>query len=125
MEKEEREILINKIIGYCIDVHKELGPGFIETVYHKSLESKFKDEKLNFESQKEIPIYYHNRFVGIHKLDFLIENEIILEIKTVEEIHNKYYAQVRSYLKAVDKKMGLLINFADFKLDIRRVEINK
>lgn len=125
MEKEEVEILINKIIGYCIDVHKELGPGFLETVYHKSLEIKFKDEKLSFESKKEIPIYYHNRLVGIHKLDFLIENEIVLEIKTVEEIHKKYYAQLRAYLKAVDKEIGLLINFADFKLDIRRVERNK
>ncbi|MEW6096437.1 MAG: GxxExxY protein [bacterium] len=109
-------------MGYCIDVHKELGPGFLESIYHKSLDIKFTNEKLNFESEKEIPIYYHKVLVGTHKLDFLIEEEVVLELKTVEEIDKKYYAQVRSYLKAVDKEIGLLVNFADFKLDVRRVE---
>ena len=122
MEKEEIELLINKIIGYCIDVHKELGPGFLESIYHKALEIKFAEEGIDFESEKEIPVYYHKKLVGIHKLDFLIENELVLELKTTEEIHKKYYAQVRSYLKAVDKEIGLLVNFADFKLDPRRVE---
>lgn len=125
MEKEEMELLINKIIGYCIDVHKEIGPGFLESIYHRSLEIKFAKEGIDFESEKEIPVYYQKRLVGAHKLDFLIEEELVLELKTVEEIDKKYYAQVRSYLKAVDKEIGLLVNFADFKIDARRVERNR
>lgn len=125
MEKEELEILINKIIGHCIDVHKELGPGFLESIYHRALEIKFAEEEMCFESEKEIPVHYHNKLVGTHKLDFLIEEEVVLELKTVEDIHKKYYAQVRSYLKAIDKEIGLLVNYADFTLDIRRVERDK
>jgi len=113
---------INKIIGCCIEVHKELGPGFLESIYHKALEIKFIKESIPFESEKEIQIYYHKKLVDTHNLDFLIENEIILELKTVEEIHKKYYAQVRSYLKATEKEIGLLVNFTDFKLDVRRIE---
>ncbi len=122
MEKKEIETLINKIIGLCIDVHNELGPGFLESIYHRALEIKFADEKLYFESKKEVPVYYHDRLVGTHKLDFLIEGEVVLELEIVEEIHKKYYAQVRSYLNAIDREMGLLVNFADIKVDIMRVE---
>jgi GxxExxY protein len=144
MEKEEIEKLINKIIGCCIDIHKELGPGFLESIYHKALEIRFsprainkrkdngkiekryitrgKEEGIKFESEKEIAVSFHKKFIGIHRLDFLVEKEIVLELKTVKEIHKKYYAQVRSYLKAVNKDIGLLTNFSDFKLDPRRVE---
>ena len=112
----------NKIIGCCIEVHKELGPGFLESIYHRALEIKFSEEGIIFESEKETSVYYHGKTVGTHNLDFLIENEVVLELKTVEEIHKKYYAQVRSYLNAVNKEIGLLVNFSDFKLDARRVE---
>jgi GxxExxY protein len=120
--KEEREELIRRIIGCCIDVHKELGPGFLESVYHRALEIRFGEEEICFESEREMPVYYHSRSVGAHRLDFLVEKEVVLELKTVEEIHKKYYAQVRSYLKAANKETGLLVNFADFRLDSRRVE---
>ena len=122
MEKEELEKLTHKIIGCCIDVHKELGPGFLESIYHRALEIRFAEEDIKFESEKEISVSFHKKFIGIHRLDFLVEKEVVLELKTVEEIHKKYYAQVRSYLKAVNKDIGLLINFSDFKLDLRRVE---
>ncbi len=125
MEKKEIEELINKIIGHCINVHKELGPGFLESIYHRALEIEFSEAHIDFESEKEIPVYYHKKIAGTHRLDFLIEGEITLELKTVEEIHKKYYAQVRSYLKATNKDIGLLVNFADFKLDVRRVEKEK
>ena len=124
MEKEKLELLINKVIGCCIDVHKELGPGFLENVYQKSLEIKFSEEKIGFESEKEIQVYYHKELVGAHRLDFFVENEIVLELKTVEDINKKYYAQVRAYLNATDVDIGLLVNFAGFKVDVRRVERN-
>lgn len=107
MEKEELEKLINKVIGCCIDVHKEMGPGFLESIYHRALEIRFAEKGIDFESEKEILIFFHKKFIGMHKLDFLVERELVLELKTVEDIHGKYYAQVRSYLKAINKEIGL------------------
>jgi GxxExxY protein len=80
-------------------------------------------QKLTFESEKEVKIKYHGIEVGIHKIDLFVENEIVVELKTVEDLNKKYYAQVRSYLKALNKEIGLLVNFADFTLDVRRVEL--
>ncbi len=78
---------------------------------------------LLFESGKEVKVTYYGEDVGIHKLDLLIEGEIVVELKTVEELNKKYYAQVRSYLKALNKQVGLLVNFSSYKLDVRRVEL--
>ncbi len=90
-------------------VNKELGPGFLvpigilrESIYHKALEIRFAEEEIKFESEKEISVSFHKKFVGLHRLDFLVEKEIVLELKTVKEIHKKYYAQVRSYLSRSD-----------------------
>jgi len=81
-EKEELEKLVNKIIGCCIDVHKEIGPGFLESIYHRALEIRFAEEEIKFESEKEISVFFHKKFIGIHRLDFLLEKEIVLELKT-------------------------------------------
>ena len=114
--------LTDRIIKACIDVHKELGPGFLESIYHNALKIELKRQHLNFESEKEVRVEYNGVEVGIHRVDLFVEGEIVVELKTVEELHKKYYAQVRSYLKALKKEVGLLVNFADFKIDIRRVE---
>jgi GxxExxY protein len=86
---------------------------------------ELKKQNLPFESEKEVTVFYGGSSVGIHKIDLLIGNEIILELKAVEDLNKKYYAQVRSYLKALNKQVGLLINFSGFKLDVRRVELAK
>ncbi len=80
---------------------------------------------LLFESEKEVRVTYCGEDVGTHKLDLLVEGEIIVELKTVEELNKKYYTQVRSYLKALKKQVGLLVNFSSYKLDVRRVELEK
>jgi GxxExxY protein len=125
MEKWRMEELTEKIINACIAVHKELGPGFLESIYHNALLIELKKQNLLFESEKEVTVSYCGSEVGVHKIDLLIEKEIILELKTVEDLNKKYYAQVRSYLKAMNKQVGLLINFSGFKLDVRRVELAK
>ncbi len=125
MEKWREEGLTDKIIRACINVHKELGPGFLESIYHNALRVEFARQNLAFESEKEIKIFYQDVEVGIHRLDLFVEDEIVVELKTVEEISGKYYAQVRSYLKAVDKRIGLLVNFADSKIDVRRIELER
>jgi len=108
-----------------IEVHKELGPGFLESVYRSAVAVEFHKQGILFESEKEITLNYKGEIVGMHRLDLFIENELVVELKTVDELHKKHYAQVRSYLKAVGKTIGLLVNFADFQLDPRKVELNK
>jgi len=127
MEKWGKAELTDRIINAFICVHKELGPGFLETIYHKAILVELKKRNIIFESEKEVRVrvIYRGEDVGIHKLDLLVEGEIVVELKTVEELNKKYYAQVRSYLRALNKQFGLLVNFSNYKLDVRRVELEK
>src|SRR3990172_2037724 len=123
MEKWGKEDLTDKIINACIIVHKELGPGFLENIYHNALKIELERQKIAFVSEKEVRVRYRNIEIGVHKIDLFVEGEIVVELKTVEDLNKKYYAQVRSYIKALKKEVGLLVNFADFTLDVRRVEL--
>ncbi len=114
--------LIYRTIGCLITVHKELGPGFLENVYHRAVEIELAHQGLGFESEKEIELHYRDKRIGIHRLDLVVEKELVVELKTVEELHKKHYAQVRSYLQATGRPVGLLVNFSEYKLDPRRVE---
>lgn len=125
MDREELDQLIYRVIGSMIEVHKVLGPGFIEGVYRKSLMIEMRKRGIGFETELEVPLDYKGEGVGVHRLDLFVENELVVELKAVAELHKKHYAQVRSYLKAVHKPIGLLVNFADFELDVRRVELPK
>jgi len=116
--------LTYKVIGCMIEVHKELGPGFLESVYHRALEIELRHQGIAFESEKEISLRYRGETIGVHRLDLFVENELVVELKTMEALSKKHYAQVRSYLKAVGKEVGLLANFADYQLDPRRVELS-
>jgi GxxExxY protein len=117
--------LIYNVIGCMIEVHKELGPGFLESVYRNAVAVELHNKGILFESEKEITLHYKADIIGTHRLDLFVENELVVELKTVEELHKKHYAQVRSYLKAVRKQIGLLVNFADFQLDARKVELKQ
>lgn len=117
--------LIYRAIGCMIEVHKELGPGFLESVYHRAVEIEFERQGLRFESEREICLEYRGEQVGTHRLDLFVKGELVVELQTVDTLHKKHYAQVRSYLMAVGKPIGLLVNFADCKLDARKVELNK
>jgi GxxExxY protein len=115
------ESLSKKIIGAAIDVHKELGPGFLESIYEEALKIELSENDLAHESQKEIKIQYHNKEVGIHRLDLLVEKHIIVELKSIKDLADIHFAQIRSYLKATGLKVGLLINFAKPILEIKRI----
>ena len=125
MEKWGKEELTDKIIHACITVHKALGPGFLESIYHNALLIEMKKQNIVFESEKEVTVSYCGSQVGIHKIDMFIENDIVLELKTVDDLNKKHYAQVRSYLKALNKPVGFLVNFWNYRLDVRRVELEK
>lgn len=117
----EFEKLSNKIIKSAIEVHKKLGPGFLESIYQKALPIQLEKDGLTVETQKEIKIYYDGEKVGTHFLDLVIEKEIVVELKTVTEFNGNHIAQLLSYLKATGLKIGLLLNFAKATLEIKRV----
>ena len=114
--------LTESIITCIINVHKTLGPGFLENIYRKSLCIELLEHGLVFENEKEVVIYYKNNEVGCHRVDILVENQIIIELKTVETLNKAHYAQIKSYLKACNLKIGLLVNFSKEKADYRRIE---
>lgn len=113
--------LSNNIIGIAIKVHKELGPGFLESVYEEALKVEFSANNLEFESQKEIKIKYNGVEIGVHRLDLVVDNKIIAELKAVKELADIHFAQIRSYLKATGLRIGLLINFAKPILEVKRI----
>lgn len=119
--KHQFENLSKKIIGAALEVHRELGPGFLENVYEEALKVDLREHGLHFESQKEIKIEYLGVLVGTHRLDLVVENKIIVELKAVNELADIHSSQLRSYLKATGLKVGLLMNFAKPTLQIRRV----
>jgi len=113
--------LSNQIIGAAIKVHKELGPGFLESIYEEALKVELSKNELDFASQMEVQIEYLGVPVGLHRLDLLVQNEVILELKAVKELADIHFAQLRSYLKATSIKVGLLLNFSKPTLEVRRV----
>ena len=119
--KYQFEELSNQIIGAAIRVHKELGPGFLESIYEEALKVELSQNGLNFASQMEIQIEYLEVPVGLHRLDLLVQNEVIVELKAVKELADIHFAQLRSYLKATGVKVGLLLNFSKPTLEVRRV----
>ncbi|UCH87988.1 MAG: GxxExxY protein [Thermoplasmata archaeon] len=123
MNKQENkfEDLSNKIIGAAIEVHKILGPGFIESVYHNALKKELELKEIPFETEKEIKINYKNNEVGTHRLDLIIEDQIIVELKAVENISKVHIAQVISYMKATGLGITLILNFSKTKVEIRRI----
>ncbi len=118
MQDEE---LTGRIIGAAIAVHRELGPGFLEEIYEEALAVEFDFLSICFERQKTIPIQYRGRQLKEHRLDFLVERRIIVELKAVSELEPIFFSIVRSYLKATNLQNGLLLNFAAMPLTIKRV----
>jgi GxxExxY protein len=113
--------LSGKIIGAAIRVHEELGPGFLESIYEAAFCLELSLLKLQFRRQLLVPIRFRNTIVGEHRLDLLIEDEIVVELKAVREFDAIHLATLRSYLKATNCTLGLLLNFAATTLQIRRV----
>ena len=99
-----------------------MGPGFLEKVYRKALLVELKRTGMTAESEKRIRIIYEGVLVGVHRLDLVSADTVVVELKTVERLNRHHYAQLRSYLKAAGLRVGLLVNFALAKAEFRRVE---
>jgi GxxExxY protein len=113
--------LTQRIIAAALTVHRELGPGFLESVYEEALAIEFEECGLKFERQKTVPVLYRGRPIGEHRLDFLVEGCVIVELKAVKALEDVLFAVVRSYLKACALETALLMNFAAMPMTIRRV----
>ncbi|MCK4575500.1 GxxExxY protein [candidate division WOR-3 bacterium] len=120
MDREQLNKLTEKIIGLAIKVHKKLDPGFVERIYEKALAYEFKKANINFREQVDIKVKYEDIELGYQRVDFIVE-EVIVELKSVSEISEIHEAQLLSYLKATNIKVGLILNFAKKKLDIKRM----
>jgi GxxExxY protein len=116
----EHEELTNKIIGCAIEVHKRLGPGFLESVYENAFIIELQKQNLKVERQREVVIKYDEIEVGRHRLDLIVNDTIVVELKAVKNIEDIHFAIVKSYLKALGKEHGLIINFSKPVLEVKR-----
>jgi GxxExxY protein len=103
--------ITEKIISSAIEVHSTLGPGLLENIYEEALAYEFELRSIRYEKQKEIGLKYKDRDIGKHRIDFLVEDQVVVELKAVGTMHKIYEAQLLTYLKAMGRKVGLLINF--------------
>jgi len=117
----ELEELTGKIISCGIEVHKKLGPGFLESLYESALLIELQKQGLHAASQKEIRVFYDGCEIGVHRLDIVVEDKVIIELKAVVELDQCHKAQLLSYLKASNIKIGLLLNFAKAVLQVKRM----
>jgi GxxExxY protein len=108
---EGRDLLTERIIGCAIEVHRELGPGLLEGAYEAALGVELEERGLRYERQKIMPVLYKGRSVGEYRVDLIVEDEVVVEIKSVERLDPVFDAQVLTYLRVTGKHVGLLINF--------------
>ena len=117
----ELEQLTEKVIGCAIQVHRTLGRGFIESIYEKALIIELRNAGLFVQSQEECNVYYRDTKVGTHRYDLLVDKELLIELKAVSSLHDIDFVRTRSYLKALQLRHALLLNFASMPLTIKRV----
>ncbi len=120
------EDLIYEVRGAAMEVYNYFGPGLLESVYEKALVRELELRGLEVQTQLPVPIVYKGAVVGDElRMDILVEDELIVELKSVEEFKPVYYKQLRTYLKLLNKEVGLLINFGeyDFKKGMRRISL--
>ncbi len=123
MAHEELNVLTEQVIGAGIEVHKALGPGFTERIYAKALQYELKTRKVPFTTEQTIRVKYKEHALGQHRLDLMVADALVVELKAVYEVNNFHIAQMLSYLKASGKKLGLILNFSRSRLEVKRVAL--
>jgi len=113
---EETERVVESAIGCGVNVHRELGPGFFEPIYHNALRIELAACGIPFESEKRVVIRYREQSVGAQRLDFVIAGEVIVEIKAVKELEPLHHVPLMSYLRGTGLRVGLLMNFGGLNL---------
>ena len=117
--------LTEAIINAAMKVHRSLGLGFPEIIYQRALLVELSMRGIESKAEQELPVYYENVLVGKRRLDLLVEDKILVELKAVSELEKKYFNQVLNYLEAFNVEIGLLLNFGTESLQIKRFINNK
>src|SRR5438034_4594112 len=117
----QNKAMTDRIIGASIRVHKELGPGFLEAMYEEASAIGLAAAGISFERQKLLLVSYREHLIGEYRLDFLVAQKVILELKAISAIEDIHFAIVPSYLKAANLDDALLLNFATPRLTVKRV----
>jgi len=125
-DDSDRDPLTNKVIGICYEVHNTLGPGFVERIYLNALKMALGRTDLKYETEKEYAVRFDGEVVGKFRVDFLIEDKVILEVKSLQQgrIPKIFESQVISYLKAANLNVELLVNFGNRRCEVRRLMIS-
>lgn len=111
-----------ELVGICMEVHNELGPGLLEIVYKEAIEWELDDRRIQYEREKEYAVYYKKNLLRKKfNADFVVYDTIILEVKSKESISNEDLAQTINYLKLSGCRLGLIVNFGRSKLEIKRL----
>lgn len=121
----EHEELTHAIIGAALEVHKYMGNGFQEVVYQRALAIEMQLRNIAFEREKEMPLEYKGYDVGMRRVDFFVEEKIMVEIKAVINLEDVHLAQAMNYVEAYNLHIGLLINFGSKSMQFKRVHNNK
>ena len=117
--------LTKKIIACAMKVHSALGNGFQEVIYQRALVIEFADASLGFTREHEMDIFYKNQHIGTRRVDFFVEEKIMVEIKAITKLEDVHLAQAMNYLQAYNLEIGLLINFGAKSLEFKRVHNNR
>ena len=113
---DENETAYN-VIGAAIEVHRLLGPGLLESAYQTCLARELRDRGLQYEREVPVPVMYKGEFVSeAYRLDFIVQNNVLVELKAVEKLNDIHKAQLLTYLRLSKRKLGLLINFNAIRL---------
>ena len=103
-------------------VHTTPGNGFQEVIYQRAMEIELEDSNIQFKREFEMPVYYKSREIGMRRVDFFVENKIMVELKAIIQLENVHLAQAKNYLEAFNVQVGLLINFGSISLQFKRLE---
>lgn len=113
--------ITQRIIGCAMRVHSTLGNGFQEVIYQRALAIEMEIDRLHFEREKEMDIFYRERKIGTRRVDFFVEECVMVELKALLQLEDVHYAQARNYLEAYTLEVGLLINFGAKSLEFKRM----
>jgi GxxExxY protein len=115
------EEFTGRIIAAAVEVHRQPGPGFLESLYERALVIELGRRGIEYECQRRVRVSYCDQPIGDHVLDLIVEGKVAVELKAVKAFEDVHFAQLRSYRRATGAKVGLLINFNAVRLEVKRV----
>ena len=121
MKEEIKDDLTYKIIGCAMKVHSTLGNGFQEVIYQRALAIEMNKQGISFKRELEMPLYYEEEHIGTRRVDFLVEDKVMVELKAVIKMEDVHLAQGLNYLVAYNVDLGLLLNFGAQSLEVKRL----